>query len=128
LIGNAVTKPVAEWIGRRLSKPANYDKSRDVGPVALRNWPRAARFDGVSRREVRVSEFPCWKKRKPLEEFLLYPPFLLSERATAGFLSRIEKSSLRFVPGFKERVRDHLRHVRALDEFSSKRTTLLAAE
>jgi len=128
LIGNAVTKPVAEWIGRRLLKPANYDKSRDGGPIAHSDWPRAARFDGACRREVRVSEFPCWRKRKPLEEFLLYPPLLLSERATAGFLSRIEKSSLRFVPGFKERVRDHLRHVRALDEFSSVRTAFLAAE
>ena len=128
LIGNAVTTPVAAWIGRRLLNPANYDTSRDAGSVANGDWPRAARFDGASRREVRISEFPCWKKRKPLEEFLRYPPFLLSERATAGFLSRIEKSSLRFVPEFKERVRDHLRHVRALDEFSSARTPLLAAE
>lgn len=128
LIGNAVTKPVAEWIGRRLLKPLTYDKSRDADPIAHADWPRAARFEGASRREVRISEFPCWKKRKSLEEFLLYPPFLLSERATAGFLSRIEKSSLRFVPGFKERVRDHLHHVRAVDEFSTKRTALLAAE
>ena len=88
LIGNAVTTPVAGWIGRRLMKPTSYDRSRDVGPVAQGDWPRAARFDGASRREVRISGFPCWRKRKPLEEFLLYPPFLLyEERATAGFLS-----------------------------------------
>jgi DNA (cytosine-5)-methyltransferase 1 len=120
--------PVAAWIGQRLLEPGAYDRSRDAGPITYGDWPRAARFDGAARREVRISGFPCWKKRKPLQEFLRYPPFLLSERATAGFLSRIEKSSLRFVPGFKERVRDHLQHIRALDRFSSERTTLLAAE
>jgi DNA (cytosine-5)-methyltransferase 1 len=128
LIGNAVTKPVAHWIGRRLLAPKKYDRSRDATPIASGNWPRAARFDGVVRREVRISEFPHWRKRKPLQEFLRYPPALLSERATAGFLSRIEKSSLRFVPGFKERVRSHLDHVRAVNRFVAGRTTLLAAE
>jgi DNA (cytosine-5)-methyltransferase 1 len=123
-----VTKPVATWIGRRLLAPKKYDRSRDVTPIVRGDWPRAARFDGAVRREVRISEFPYWKKRKPLQEFLRYPPALLSERATAGFLSRIEKSSLRFVPGFKERVRGHLDHVRALDNFVSGKTTLLAAE
>jgi len=128
LIGNAVTKPVATWIGQRLLAPKKYDRSRDATPIAHGNWPRAARFDGVVRREVRISEFPHWRKRKPLQEFLRYPPALLSERATAGFLSRIEKSSLRFVPGFKERVRSHLDHVRAVDRFAAGKTTLLAAE
>ncbi len=128
LIGNAVTKPVATWIGRRLLAPKKYDRSRDATPIVRGNWPRAARFDGAVRREVRISEFPHWRKRKPLQEFLRYPPALLSERATAGFLSRIEKSSLRFVPGFKERVRSHLDHVRAVDRFVAGKTTLLAAE
>jgi DNA (cytosine-5)-methyltransferase 1 len=44
-------------------------------------------------------------------------------------LSRIEKSSLRFVPGFKECVRAHLQHVRTIDEFvGGKAPVLLAAE
>ncbi len=128
LIGNAVTKPVAAWIGQRLQTPKNYDRSRDVAPVVPGDWPRAARFDGDIRHEVRISEFPRWRRRKPLQEYLQYPPTLLSERATAGFLSRIEKSSLRFVPGFKERVRNHLNHVRALDRFVSGKTALIAAE
>jgi len=128
LVGNAVTKPVAAWIGRRLAVPSSYDRSRDGASIASLDWPKAARFDGVVRREVKISSFPCWRKRKPLQEFLLYPPVLLSERATAGFLSRIEKSSLRFVPGFKERIRKHLNHVRALDGFIARKTPLLAAE
>ena len=128
LVGNAVTKPVAAWIGRRLVKPGTYDPSRDAGILIRSDWPRAARFDGAFRRAVRISDFPVWRKRPPLQEFLRYEPALLSARASAGFLSRIEKSSLRFVPGFKERVRSHLRHVRALDAFIIGDGALIAAE
>ncbi|MGH6923475.1 MAG: DNA cytosine methyltransferase [Propylenella sp.] len=130
LVGNAVSTPVAAWVGQRLSSPAEYDRSRDHRVVANGRWPKAARFDGKERREVHISSFPQWKKRKSLEEFLRYPGTLLSARATAGFLSRIEKSSLRFVPDFKERVRSHLDHARALDEFLAGRKgrMLVAAE
>jgi DNA (cytosine-5)-methyltransferase 1 len=119
---------VAAWIGRRLTTPGVYDSSRDGAVLVKYPWPRAARFDGMHRRQVRISEFPEWKNRKPLQDFLMYKPALLSPRATAGFLSRIEKSSLRFVPGFKERVRAHLSHVRAIDDALSSDRTLIAAE
>ena len=50
LAGNAVTVPVAHWVGSRLADPGRYDRSRDreLG----RAWPRAARFDGSKRYEV----------------------------------------------------------------------------
>lgn len=128
LVGNAVSKPVAAWVGQRLKAPKTYDRSRDGAILVAANWPRAARSDGDVRREVRISDFPTWRRRKSLEQFLRYEPYLLSARATAGFLSRIEKSSLRFVPGFKDRVRSHLAHVRALDEFAGGKSFLLAAE
>jgi DNA (cytosine-5)-methyltransferase 1 len=128
LVGNAVSKPVAAWIGQRLKSPGTYDRSRDGGIVVRGNWPKAARSDGKSCREVLISEFPKWRKRQSLQDFLRYQPNLLSARATAGFLSRIEKSSLRFVPGFKERVRAHLDHVRALDAFIEEGRMLVAAE
>jgi DNA (cytosine-5)-methyltransferase 1 len=129
LVGNAVTKPVAGWIGRRLERPGIYDRARDAAVLSANNWPRAARLEGTTRREIRISDFPIWRRRKPLHEFLQHEPRLLSARATAGFLSRIEKSSLRFVPGFKERVRAHLEHVRMIDQFmGGKPTDLIAAE
>ncbi len=129
LVGNAVTKPVAEWIGSRLANPGAYDKSRDAAPLRISDWPRAARLDGAIRREVRISAFPTWRRRKPLHEFLRHEPQLLSARATAGFLSRIDKSSLRFVPGFKDRVRGHLKHVQFIDNFvAGTPITLFAAE
>lgn len=117
LVGNAVTRPVAAWVGKRLGAPGTFDHGRDLYPLTGQNWTRAARFDGTTRRAVRISDFPVWRKRPSLQNFLRYEPALLSERATAGFLSRIERSSLRFVPGFKERVRSHLAHVRAIDRF-----------
>jgi DNA (cytosine-5)-methyltransferase 1 len=130
LVGNAVSTPVAAWIGQRLALPGEYDRSRDDYVLADGRWPKAARFDGEERRAVHISTFPQWRKRKPLETFLRYPGTLLSARATAGFLSRIESSTLRFVPGFKERVRNHLNHARALDEFlvGQKPRALAAAE
>lgn len=129
LVGNAVTKPVAEWIGKRLQSPGVYDRSRDSAPLSASDWPRAARLDGAARREVRISDYPTWRRRKPLHEFLQHDPRLLSARATAGFLSRIEKSSLRFAPGFKDRVRAHLEHVRTIDRFvGGEPTVLIAAE
>jgi DNA (cytosine-5)-methyltransferase 1 len=126
LVGNAVTKPVASWIGKRLEKPGRYDRSRDAQSFAGQAWPRAARLHDGQRRAVQISDFPMWRRRKSLHEFLCYEPRLLSARATAGFLSRIDRSSLRFVPGFKDRVRTHLAQVRTRDEFVEN--ALIAAE
>lgn len=130
LVGNAVSAPVAAWIGARLAQPGNYDHYRNRTILEGARWPKAARFDGTSRQQVDITSFPRWRRRKPLQDFLRYPGALLSPRATAGFLSRIEKSTLRFVPGFKSRVLSHLNHVRALDEFLADRSgkMLLAAE
>ena len=129
LVGNAVTRPVAGWIGKRLQNPGAYEKSRDEASLKSSDWPRAARGDGAMRREVRISAYPTWARRRPLHEFLRHEPRLLSARATAGFLSRIERSSLRFAPGFKDRVRGHLKHIQSLDRlFGAETTTLIAAE
>ena len=115
LIGNSVTVPVAEWVGTRLTDPGRYDKSHDRHLSEKDRWPRAARFDGKRRFEVAIGSFPAWKARKPLHRFLKFPADLLSARATAGFLKRTEISRLRFVEGFRERVRRHLERMRYLD-------------
>lgn len=107
LVGNAVTVPVAEWLGSRLSTPGSYEPDRDC-PLAEGRWPKAARFDGDRRHRVEIGTFPVWRERPPLTEFLRYGAKPLSARATRGFLSRTERSKLRFVPGFLERLRDHL--------------------
>jgi len=113
LLGNAVTVPVAEWLGERLNAPGKYEGARDMTIGDFDKWPKAARFDGTQRFGVRIGSFPTWKARSPLADFLKYPGKPLSARATSGFLSRTERGNLRFVPGFIDRLKAHLVSVTA---------------
>jgi DNA (cytosine-5)-methyltransferase 1 len=108
LVGNAVTVDVAQWIGERLRSP---------GPVVVasgqrlrpgRAWPKAAWNMGDGRHEVDASEWPCVRPRTELHRFLQFQPEPLSVKATAGFLERTTRSSLRFPDGFLDNVREHL--------------------
>lgn len=108
LVGNAVSVPVARWLGRRLAQPGSY-RERAIMPLAPgARWPRAAWNLGEGRFTAEMSMWPARHKPKLLHEFLNEVEDL-SPRATAGFLSRTRKSSLRFVPGFLEAVQRHLR-------------------
>lgn len=136
LVGNAVTVPVAKWLGTRLLEPGVYDSSRSR-PWETRKqgrFPRAAMFDGKSRYVVAIGDFPVWLGRPPLHEFLQFEGVPLSVRATAGFLSRAEASSLRFVSGFLDAVRAHLAKMRVLAQGATSAVpsrigaTLAAAE
>ncbi|WP_244594630.1 DNA cytosine methyltransferase [Methylosinus sporium] len=113
LVGNAVSTPVAEWVGGRLEAPGRYDPARD-GAVLEEGarWPRAARYDGERRIGVEISAFPVWREREPLHLFLKHEGKPLSERASAGFLARAMRAKLRFEPGFREAVAAHLEAMR----------------
>lgn len=111
LVGNAVSVPVAEWLGERLSKPGVFDRTRDRDLSETKGWPRAARFDGSRRHAVEVSAYPAWRERQPLERFLNHVGKPLSARATKGFLSRTERAKLRFPTGFQDRLRSHLAEI-----------------
>ena len=126
LIGNAVTVPVAHWLGQRLATPGAYDSSRDRPLAFDRRWPRAARFNGTMRHAVGINEFPLWAARPPLERFLHHPGKPLSVRATKGFLSRTERAKLRFAPGFQDRIRDHLETMEALQSGSREELVVAA--
>lgn len=112
LVGNAVSVPVASWLGGRLAAPGSYTAARDRALPSDGRWPKAARFDGVRRWAVAISTSPRWIARPALHDFLRYAGTPLSARATAGFLRRADASPLRFVPGFKEAVGAHLRGMR----------------
>lgn len=112
LVGNAVTVDVAEWIGRRMRAPVEYRGPQGVEVVSGKSWPRAAYNVGGGRFAVEISSWPARRPTKPIHEFFQFPPALLSEKATNGFLARITKSSLRFPEGFREAVADHLRNMR----------------
>ena len=128
LVGNAVTVPVAKWLGERLQTPGIYDHGRDRDISRDGRWPKAARFDGHRWHHVEIGAFPTWRDRPPLVEFLHYDGKPLSIRATRGFLSRTDRSSLRFVPGFLERLRRHLSVVEGRQFCHSVEVTSAAAE
>jgi len=109
LVGNAVSVPVAKWLGERLANPRGF-KLHDIQPVERpgRAWPKVAWNVGEGRKTASLSPYPVRRKRKPLSEFLQYETEPLSVRATAGFLKRTKKGSLRFPEGFIAAIEAHL--------------------
>lgn len=111
LVGNAVSVPVGRWLGERLASPGDFEL-RDVRQLSQGSpWPTVAWNVGDGRCTAPLSEFPKRTKRRHLHEFLLDEPSLLSEKATAGFLSRTRRSKLRFPNGFIPAIEAHLRRV-----------------
>jgi DNA (cytosine-5)-methyltransferase 1 len=110
LVGSAVSVPVAQWVGQRLSAPIRYDRKRDREFPSAGRPPRAARFDGRSRRAVVISTDPLGIVPPPLLQFMSEPALqqMLSLKATAGFLGRTRRAKLRFAPGFIAAVERHL--------------------
>ncbi|MGH9891647.1 MAG: DNA (cytosine-5-)-methyltransferase, partial [bacterium] len=100
LVGNAVTVKIAQWIGHRLRKPADYDGSEDDRVPNSSSLPRAAWSNGRGMKRSEVSTWPIVRPPKHLHEFLRYDPTFLSAAATAGFASRARVSGLRFPRGF----------------------------
>ncbi|WP_108668546.1 DNA cytosine methyltransferase [Euzebya rosea] len=112
LVGNAVAVPMAEWVGQRLLEPGD-PIDVDAGPAGD-SWPKAAfRMPGGLVRQVDVSTDPVWLPRPSLLDFLEKPLAPLSARASAGFLRRCRRGSLRFEDGFLDAVADHHRFMSA---------------
>ena len=113
LLGNAVSVPVAGWVGKRLLDPQPFS----LGTNGLRPsspWPVAAWGESGTAYGVDLSDFPV---RQPMQDLLdvVKSRRLLSERATAGFLERTSRSNLRFPSGFLEDVVHHLDQMRVAD-------------
>lgn len=115
LVGSAVSVPVAEWLGRRLNTPGDYDRTRDFDFPVGGKAPRAARFDGKRRFAVRIGADPLGIRPPRLVDFLadLEGQTALSLKATLGFLSRTRRAKLRFEPGFIDAVELHARRMGA---------------
>lgn len=114
LVGNAVTVGVSRWVGRRLADPGTILHS---GEPLLRGdrWPTAAYGSGGSAWAVDASLWPEHASYQHLSELVdLSSSPHLSVRATDGFLSRAQRSSLRFKDGFLAAVSDHSEQARGL--------------
>lgn len=113
LVGNAVSVPVAEWVGERLRHEREYSDVLDVEMAPTDRWPMAAWGDRYGRHRVPVSEWPVQRPRPGILEFLQHDMKPLSERATLGFLSRARSGRLNFPPGFIADVAEHARAMTA---------------
>jgi DNA (cytosine-5)-methyltransferase 1 len=110
LVGNAVSVPVATWVGRRMAKPGSVIDF-DTAPLRdHRHWPVAAWNVGDGRQRVQASEWPVRRKYQSLAAFLTTEKLRpLSRKATSGFLSRANIAKLRFEFGFLKALAAHER-------------------
>lgn len=99
LIGNAVSVPVAEWLGDRLAVPGVFSDS-ETRPMGAK-WPSAGWGTGGRRYIADVGDAPMLLTPVPsLASFLQDPLKPLSERALNGFLKRARSGRMRFPEGF----------------------------
>ena len=113
LVGNALSVPVAEWIGRRLFEPVG-EPPTGVPLGRGMPWPQAAWGHKKEVYAVDISTFPVRQQAPHLRDFLLFPRVPLSHRATSGFLRRALASNLRFEDGFLEDVTRHVERMAGL--------------
>jgi DNA (cytosine-5)-methyltransferase 1 len=108
LVGNAVSVPIAEWIGRQLAKDQKGERFEGMKMPARHPWPRAG-FGGNGQRYLAsVSEWPGRIRQRGILDFLSSDAPPLSVRATTGFLSRLLKSNLRVPQEFIEDLSFHI--------------------
>ncbi|WP_019931870.1 DNA cytosine methyltransferase [Nocardia sp. BMG111209] len=107
LVGNAVSVRMATWVGSRLAGPLPDEPLPDELPLIGPRWPTAAWGRAGCVHRVPVSTWPVHEPYEDLRWFL-DDARLLSPRATAGFLRRAGRGTLRFPPGFLADVENHL--------------------
>ena len=108
LVGNAVSVPVAQWLGSRLNNPGNFEPAGDTPWDPGKRWPRAAWNIGNGRFSSDLSEFPIRRRRGSLSAFNTDSWPDLSVRALRGFVGRARKSTLSYPPGFLEALENVL--------------------
>ncbi len=111
LVGNAVSVPVARWIGRRLlCERATTMKFRQVETPKGAPWPNAAcGGPGLRRFAVDVGAFPVARMVRHLHDFLHFEARPLSHRAADGFRKRLLQSSLSRPTEFDRDLADYVR-------------------
>lgn len=108
LVGNAVSVPVAKWVGERLVKPGRFRAPAGRLIHTQNGWPKAAWGHAGTVFPADVSMWPVRWSRPSLSDYMQFPLLPLSARAAGGFLSRARKSTLSFEPGFLDAVALHV--------------------
>jgi DNA (cytosine-5)-methyltransferase 1 len=111
LVGNAVTVPVANWIGSRLAAPGQVVEAERRPLKVAFGWPAAAACVGGVHEGWKLSERPVVvPQRLTLDRLLIrYGASPLSLGATRGFAERFKASRLRRPSGFVAALDAHIR-------------------
>ena len=109
LVGNAVSVPFARWVAERLAAASGaYDADADRELVKADRWPNAAWGAEGRRGRSSASEWPVVRPQQHLATFLMRSVRPLSRKATAGFLTRLERSTLRYEEAFRLDLHHHI--------------------
>src|SRR5262249_43546785 len=73
LVGNAVSVPVAKWLGERLSKPGQPSTTSATPLDRSRGWPEAAWGSNGKAYRLDFSQWPVGVKVPRLLDFLQFP-------------------------------------------------------
>jgi DNA (cytosine-5)-methyltransferase 1 len=104
LVGNAVSVPVARWVGARLATRDAYDDSNDRPCPGGSRWPSAGWGQQGTIVSSSAARWPLGAATPSLASFLRFPTAPLSRKAAEGFLVRAKASSLHFEAGFLDDV------------------------
>lgn len=105
-VGNAVSVPMAEWVGKRLLKGG--DEIKNFSEIHDSNLPIAAFGSKGKIFSVNVSTWPKVSKKILLRDFLIRPLKPLSRKATLGFTSRAKAcTNVNYSPRFIESLQLH---------------------
>ncbi len=109
LVGNAVSVPVAAWLGRRLAAPGCFDGRAHAMEPGRPSEQRGSSGHRCGDRDQPsgVGPWPVAAPPVPLATFLSRSPEPLSRRATLGFRCRLLKGRLRVPPAFVEALAIH---------------------
>lgn len=110
MVGNAVSVPVAEWIGAGLAGPKDPVDVRRRSFVEGQRWPSAAASLGGARESWDLSERPLAKRAPQSLAALLgtYGLQPLSHGAANGFYTRLQASTLRVPQDFRAALAAHV--------------------
>ncbi|QDV05612.1 putative BsuMI modification methylase subunit YdiP [Planctomycetes bacterium Poly30] len=113
LVGNAVSVPVARWIGDRLAMSGGTVKWDGHDGIVSGSWPTAAFESDGCAFAVDISKWPVHRKQANLSDFLRYEPKELSLRATTGFSKRLASGTLRAPEAFRLALKHHIERMGA---------------
>lgn len=112
LVGNAVSVPIATWIGRRICRKFEPEFTGGMALPGKSKWPSAAWGEKGRRYAVDVDGSSTHSSPLGILKFISRDASSLSHRATQGFLTRLLKSNLRVPKEFIADLRFHAKSVR----------------